>query len=88
MNIKELYDSVPADVKENLFLASKWAEDILKKYEGEGHIMEISSDGHQVIAHFAKPEWSGDHCGSAKETGSQAIIMSICEYIIGEGYVS
>jgi hypothetical protein len=80
----EMYKNVPDFIKENLVEACIWARNTLTDYEGLGHILEISANKDGLLCcSFAKLQWPGDHCGSYMETASQAVIISVCEYLNG-----
>jgi hypothetical protein len=83
--IKTMYDAVDDDIKENLVDAAIWARKTLTDHEGKGHILEITDASSRgfVVCSFMKPEWAGDHCGQPMETGSQAIVRAVCEYMCG-----
>jgi hypothetical protein len=78
------YDKVPEDVKKHVFTAWRWARDYLMRKEGEGHhfVLSREKDG-SICCAFAKPEWSGDHCGEGMPTGAEAIVRAVCEYDSG-----
>lgn len=85
----EMYASVPDWIKDNIGEAYKWAFESLTAREGQGHEIVVTACWHQGVSaglvqcSFAKPSWSGDHCGSGMESASQAIVMSVCEYFSG-----
>ena len=83
--IQASYAAVPERTREDLYEALQWARETLTGMEGEGHEFHITSDGKNgmVCCSFYKPEWPGDHCGRGMESGSEAIVMAVCEYIEG-----
>ena len=89
MNAQEIkiladYEAVDETIKEDIYEAITWAREKLTNLEGSGHLFEIVSQGDgMVVCAFAKPSWSGDHCSRAMDTGSQAIVMAVCEYLNG-----
>jgi hypothetical protein len=97
-NAKKLYDQVPDYTKEDTILAIEWAKDQLDKSIGPGYYIHITADRKfylsttqkatfadtgLVVCTFCKPEWSGDHSGTPMETGAEAIVMAVCEYLSG-----
>lgn len=79
-----MYEAVPEEVRENIGLAHAWALDTLMRHEGAGHLISVTGSREGgVICSFAKPEWSGDHSGSAMYEAAEAIVMSVCEYLCG-----
>jgi hypothetical protein len=83
--VTAMYDGIHASTKEDICEASAWARETLTNHEGTGHLIEVTSHHalKLVVCSFAKTEWSGDHCGSPMETGSEAIVMAVCEYLCG-----
>ncbi len=81
--INAAYDGVPDDIKEDIVSAANWALACLASYEGTGHIIQVSATtkGGEVVCSFAKPSWQGDHCSEPMETGSEAIVLAVCEYL-------
>jgi len=84
--IQEMFANIHEEIREDITLAAVWARDTLAEREGRGHIIQVS-DAYQmegfVVCSFAKPEWSGDHCGAPMPDGSQAIVRAVCEYLCG-----
>ena len=82
--IEAMYDGVPEYIREDVVEAGIWARETLTNKEGSGHAIYIfgTKDG-MVECSFAKPSWPGDHCGSPMESGSEAIVMAVCEYLCG-----
>lgn len=79
-----MYDALPANVKEDVLEALLWARDTLRDREGSGHCFVITGDRDTMLScSFAKPQWSGDHSGSAMDTDAQAVCTSVCEYLCG-----
>lgn len=84
--IQEMYEAVPEWVRDDIAEASKWARDTLRDHEGAGHCFYITGDRSlpgAVVCSFAKPQWSGDHCGRPMEHGAEAMVMAVCEYLSG-----
>ena len=82
--IQTAYDAVPEHVRDDICEAVVWAKDTLMKLEGEGHLFYITGTKEgKVCCSFAKPEWSGDHCGRPMEYGAPAVVMAVCEYLEG-----
>lgn len=81
----EMYNSIPQYIKDDLGEAYKWAVTILGNREGYGHSIQILPNypDETVCCNFSKASWSGDHTGSGMDTGSEAIVMSVCEYLNG-----
>ena len=80
------YGNVPEYIKKDIYTAARWASNTLTNHEGSGHIIQISAVYQQegvVCCSFSKPSWPGDHCGRGMETGSEAIVMAVCEYLNG-----
>lgn len=85
INVDEMYENIPLYIKYDLGEAYKWAVKTLGDREGYGHSIQILQNypDYGVCCNFSKPSWSGDHTGSGMETGSEAIVMSVCEYLNG-----
>ena len=83
--IDETYAIVSDQIKDNLIEAMRWAEITLTNYEGNGHNINVTGnlDG-QVCCCFDKSNWSADHCGEYMDTASEAVVVAVCEYLIGE----
>lgn len=82
--IQEMYYNVPEHIREDIVEASIWAKDTLTKHEGEGHLIHLSTDSKgSIVCSFAKPSWSGDHCGRPMNDGAEAIVVAVCEYMCG-----
>lgn len=80
----EKYEAVPDEVKGHVLKAWRWAKDHLMRKEGDGHHFSLIRGRDATIrCAFAKPEWSGDHCGEGMPTGAEAIIRAVCEYESG-----
>lgn len=77
------YNHIADDIKEDVGAAIEWAKKELTEHEGGGHLFNILPDGDGVICCLAKPEWAGDHCSQPMESGEQAIVMAVCEYLNG-----
>lgn len=82
INTYTMFDSIPSNIKSNVFVAFKWAKNRLMRLEGEGHkiVLSRNKSTNKICCSFAKPEWPGDHCGKEMETGALAIVISVCEY--------
>jgi hypothetical protein len=82
--ITAMYDAVHDHNKEDIESSLTWAKNILTAHEGTGHLFHVipTRDG-MVCCSFAKPEWGGDHCGDPMESGSEAIVRAVCEYLCG-----
>jgi hypothetical protein len=82
--VKAAYDAVPDYIRDDIVKAAKWARKTLTEHEGSGHQIYVTgtNDG-MVVCSFAKPEWSGDHCGDPMEHGAEAIVRAVCEYLNG-----
>ena len=62
----------------------RWAERRLTDHEGSGHNIELSATSTGLFqCSFAKPEWSGDHCGRPMPEAGASIVMAVCEYLNG-----
>ena len=81
------YNNVHEFIREDIIEAAKWAKQTLCIHEGSGHIFQIygtMTGGELMVAcSFSKPEWPGEHSSRSMETGSEAIVMAISEYING-----
>lgn len=84
-SIIDSYNAVPEHIREDIVEAGVWARDTLRDHEGLGHQFYVVSNGSDgmVVCSFAKPEWAGDHCSRPMESGSEAIVMAVCEYLNG-----
>ncbi|AHC30579.1 hypothetical protein CC53_gp162 [Rhizobium phage vB_RleS_L338C] len=79
-----MYDTVPSEIKCNVFKAHRWAKDFLMRREGSGHHFCLHREKNGLIScSFAKPEWAGDHGGMEMPTGAEAIVRAVCEYVHG-----
>jgi len=79
-----MYERVPFEVKEDLALALAWATEQLTAKEGAGWQFQIHPNCDSLCScTFSKLEWSGEHYGSDMATGSEAIVMAVCEYLTG-----
>lgn len=83
-NAQALYEAVPESAQWDLFDALLWARNTLAAKEGAGHVFEVSPtrDG-AVVCTFSKLEWAGEHSSQPMETGSEAVVMAVCEYLSG-----
>lgn len=84
--VDKMYADVPNHIKENTGAAYTWAYETMRDHEGAGHdfiVMSAGYDTNLVVCCFAKPEWNADHCSKGMETGSEAIVMAVCEYLCG-----
>jgi len=83
--LKKEYDKVPDFVKENLAEAINWAMLALTIHEGAGHNINVTGNSdNQVCCCFDKSSWKADHCGDYMDTASEAVVLAVCEYLIGE----
>lgn len=83
-NAQAMYAAVNDYTKEDLALAIDWARNSLLKAEGEGHIFNVTANKEgKVQCCFSKPEWAGEHSSSYMESGSEAVVMAVCEYLCG-----
>ena len=82
---KAMYEAVPEETREDLALSLEWAKKTLTEKEGAGHIFQIIPDMGDALCscEFSKPEWAGSHVGSCMPYGSEAIVMAVCEYMVG-----
>lgn len=78
-----MYQGVDDAIKEDLFLALEWARKTLTNHEGAGHIINITAHEDGVSCNFMKPEWAGDHSGRGMYSGSEAVVISVCDYLSG-----
>jgi len=84
--VQARYEAVNIYTRDDVLEALLWAREILTQKEGAGHEFNVCShcgDCHQVVCSFAKPEWGGDHGGRPMDTGSEAVVMAVCEYMEG-----
>ena len=82
--IAEMYEAVPDWVREDLFAAMEWAKKTLTDHEGTGHHFNLVADADRtMVCCFAKPQWNADHCGDPMDSGSEAIVRAVCEYLCG-----
>lgn len=81
--LQETYSLVPDFVREDIVEACIWARKVLTEFEGSGHEFHLTYQNDSFYCSFAKPEWSGDHCGTGMSSATEAIIMSVCEYLCG-----
>lgn len=84
--IQSMYLKVDEEIREDIGLAYSWAKEQLRDLEGSGHLIYVH--GHEskvglVVCSFSKPSWAGDHCSRGMNTGSEAIVMAVCEYLNG-----
>lgn len=85
-----LYATVPDWIKEDTLQSLVWATRVLNHFEGTGHFISLSGEYMKepgtsgVVCSFAKSEWPGDHCSEARDTGSDAVVWSVCEYFAYE----
>jgi len=80
----EMYRNTPQEVREDIVEAAIWARETLTNHEGSGHSIHVMGQVNgQCFCCFAKPEWGGDHSGSSMDTGAEAIVMAVCEYLSG-----
>lgn len=80
------YAKVPIEIRTNVYKAWRWARQRLMRHEGEGHLICLSRKNSQsrlIVCSFSKAWWPGDHSGRAMETGAEAIVISVCEYLNG-----
>jgi hypothetical protein len=83
-----MYANVPSEITEDLYEAVVWAKETLTKFEGEGHIIDVGVHEDGVSCSFAKPQWSGDHSSDAFESGAEAVVFSVCDYICSEKFLN
>lgn len=83
---KKKYDAVPNFVKGNIVDAAVWAERELTMHGGGGHEINVlgNSKDSQVCCCFSKAEWPADYCGQYMDTGSEAIVIAVYEYLSKE----
>lgn len=82
--IQAMYATIDQYIKDDIVEASAWARRTLTNHEGAGHDIYVSAGGDDmVVCSFAKPEWSGDHCGRPMDHGAEAIVIAVCEYLCG-----
>lgn len=86
-NVQAAYAAVDDFIKENIYQAGLWAVTTLTNHEGSGHSIDVTAAGSKhpglVVCSFSKPSWPADHCSRPMETGSEAIVMAVCEYLNG-----
>ncbi len=80
---RKRFAKAPEHIREDIVEAAIWARDTLRDHEGAGHIIQVSESKGLVVCSFCKPQWNADHCGETMETGSEAIVMAVCEYLSG-----
>jgi hypothetical protein len=80
------------EIKNSSLKAYRWAKNRLMRLEGTGHEIHIHKETDEsnpdpgsprITCSFAKPSWSGDHCGRRQATGALAIITAVLEYEYG-----
>ena len=76
--IQQDYKNVPQYIKDDIGEAIAWAKNILTKEEGDGHMFYVYAEKNRVACSFAKPEWSGDHCGRSMQHGAEASNSNGC----------
>jgi len=80
----EMYDSIPTYIKEDTYEALLWAIDYMTNMEGEDHSFHIyGNEDATVSCSLSKPRWVADHCSKGMDTGAEAIVMAVCEYVNG-----
>jgi hypothetical protein len=78
-----LFDQVPQYIREDLVEAANWARKTLTEKEGSGHqICVTAGTKGGVVCSFAKSSWAGDHSGSETDEAAEAIVISVCEYLV------
>jgi hypothetical protein len=79
-----MYNSLPQYVKEDTYEAIIWAKEYMTQIEGSGHSFQIYGGFNGTVhCSFAKPEWNADHSSRSMDTGAEAIVMAVCEYVNG-----
>lgn len=76
-------EAVPLEVRGHVRKALRWARERLMRREGAGHGFALVRDRRGIVCAFAKPQWSGDHCGTPQRTGAEAVVRSVLEYEAG-----
>jgi hypothetical protein len=80
----EMYNSLPQHIKEDTYEALLWAMEYMMQEEGEGHSFQIYGNMDATVScSLSKPQWTADHCSKGMETGAEAIVMAVCEYVNG-----
>jgi len=82
--VREMYDRVGEDTREDLGRALQWASNTLLLREGGGHVFQVHpGPDRDVMCTFSKPSWGGEHSSRPMDLGSEAVVMAVCEYING-----
>lgn len=82
-NALKMYAGIHQNIKDDIGLAIRWAEGALRSHEGDGHIFQICASHvqGQVMCTLSKPSWAGEHFSEPMPSGSEAIVMAVCEYL-------
>lgn len=79
---EQLYNTLPAHIKEDICYTAPWARETLRDLEGSGHSFHLFGDkDRMVVCSFDKPQWPSDFCGIPMEDGCEAMAVAVCEYL-------
>lgn len=88
--IQAAYAAVHDYHKHTLTGAIDWAHEKLFEAQdtsdNENYELQVIAAPEQnlLACTISKPSWAGDHCGGrGMPTGSEAIVMAVCEYLNG-----
>ena len=84
-SMKRVREQIPQykEECESVFKALRWAKLTLMHMEGSGHDIHLHREEKGYYCSFAKPSWSGDHCGDYYKTGAEAVVGAVLEYQFG-----
>ena len=77
-------NDVDQEVREDLEKALSWAKThLFIKTKRVGYLFQIHGDRNdgKVFCTIELPEWSGDFWGGPADTGSEAIVNAVCEFL-------
>lgn len=78
------YRSVNNSIKEDVVEALCWAKKHLESATKEtGFFFQLVPQDGGISCAFAPPHWGGDHCGRPMDSGGEAVVMAVAEFING-----
>lgn len=82
--VQARFKALPAHLKDDIVEAALWARTVLDSCDAPGHRFQLHPAGDaRVTCSINHPEWSRDHVGAAMATGSEALLMAVCDYVYG-----